>query len=302
MLSPSSTLPPPPTNNTNTLDTPISIVRPIVDQSTSHAQATNGSLMDDGSVADPASLGVTILLANWTGEGGGGGGDGFGRAAERELSFLLQKAPRTEEGAISHRVDKVQLWSDSVYMVPPFLAYYGALHSNTTLMDEAFEQISLYRDKLHDKDAHDLWRHVVMGGTGEDPGHWSTGNGWVAMGMLRVIGTYKASTLEKDYGDKIGTLEGWVDEILHGMYSTTANSNTALFRNYADNEQTFRDAASTALIVAASYRLAVLTEGKRVGTIRDAERARKELCRHAGDAGGHVDANGWLSPVVDPHN
>ncbi|KAG8819424.1 hypothetical protein FRC18_012092 [Serendipita sp. 400] len=299
VLSPSCKLPPNTTNPPSSLDTPFSIVRPVVDQSTSHAQSGNGSLMDDGSVADPASLGVTVLLANWTGAGNGAD---FGGAAQRELSYLLEKAPKTAEGAISHRMDKTQLWSDFIYMVPPFLAYYGALHENKTLMDEAFNQISLYRDKLHDGDSGNLWRHIVLGGDGEDAGRWSTGNGWAAMGMLRVLGTYKASSLSRDYGDKIGTLEGWVDEILHGMYDTVSNSNTALFNNYADQPKTFRDGSSTALIAAAAYRLAVLSDGGRVGTIPKAEKARRELSKHAGDAGGHIDGDGWLSPVVDPHN
>ncbi|KAG8770343.1 hypothetical protein FRC15_004121, partial [Serendipita sp. 397] len=94
VLSPSCKLPPNSTNPPSSLDTPFSIVRPIVDQSTSHAQSGNGSLMDDGSVADPASLGVTVLLANWTGAGNGAD---FGGAAQRELSYLLEKAPKTAE-------------------------------------------------------------------------------------------------------------------------------------------------------------------------------------------------------------
>lgn len=87
-------------------------------------------------------------------------------------------------------------------MVPPFLAYYGAMQDNTTLMDEAFNQISLYRDQLHDSSANNLWKHIVQGGDGEDPGHWATGNGWAAMGMLRVMGTYRASKRASSYQDK----------------------------------------------------------------------------------------------------
>ena len=60
-------------------------------------------------------------------------------------------------------------------MVPPFLAYYGALTSNKTLMSEAYNQIKLYRDNLWDSKA-GLWKHIVQGTDGlSDPGHWSTG-------------------------------------------------------------------------------------------------------------------------------
>jgi rhamnogalacturonyl hydrolase YesR len=184
----------------------------------------------------------------------------------------------------------------------PFLAYYGALQDNTTLMDEAYNQISLYRDQLRDSSANNLWKHIVLGGSGEDPGHWATGNGWAAMGMLRVMGTYRASKRANDYQDKQNTLIGWVEEIVQGMYNNTRNAPSALFHNYPDNPRTFYDASSTAFMAAVTYRLAILTDGQSVSNIPDAERARKELSKNAGNAGGHIDNNGWLNPVVDPDN
>lgn len=187
-------------------------------------------------------------------------------------------------------------------MVPPFLAYYGAITDNTTLMDEAFNQISLYRDQLHDPDANNLWKHIVLGGSGEDHGHWATGNGWAAMGMLRVMGTYRASPRARDYQDKQNTLITWVEEIVEGMYSLTEDAPSSLFRNYPDDPDSFYDASSTALMSAVTYRLATLTEGGSVSRVSDAERARRELSRHAGDAGGHITGDGWLTPVVNPHN
>jgi hypothetical protein len=38
--------------------------------------------------------------------------------------------------------------SDSVFMVPPFLAYYGALTENTALLNEAYHQIKLYSTEI----------------------------------------------------------------------------------------------------------------------------------------------------------
>lgn len=169
-------------------------------------------------------------------------------------------------------------------------------------MDEAYTQISLYRDQLHDSNANNLWKHVVQGGSGEDPGHWATGNGWAAMGMLRVVGTYRASSRAGDYQDKQDSLIGWVEEIVEGMYSYTQNASSSLFRNYPDQPSTFNDGSSTAFMAAVTYRLAVVTDGRSVKHIPDAERARKELSTYAGDAGGHIDGDGWLTPVVDPHN
>lgn len=120
--------------------------------------------------------------------------------------------------------------------------------------------------------------------------------------MLRVAGTYRA--YGSDYDDKKGDLFGWVSEILDAMYAITASANTALFRNYVDQGSTFLDASSAAAIAAATYHLAVLSDGKGLNgdRLNDAERARQELSSSAGASGGHIDGNGWLSPVVDPYN
>lgn len=62
-----------------------------------------------------------------------------------------------------------------MYMVPPFLAYYGVLTQNQTILSEAYTQISLYRKYLLDAAAGNLWKHIQLGQTGNDDGHWSTG-------------------------------------------------------------------------------------------------------------------------------
>ena len=53
-------------------------------------------------------------------------------------------------------------------MVPPFLAMYGAIQKNTTIMVEAYNQIKLYRDVL--RDGSGLWKHIAGEGDGLDQG------------------------------------------------------------------------------------------------------------------------------------
>lgn len=60
-------------------------------------------------------------------------------------------------------------------MVPPFLAFYGVMSRNRTLLEDAYTQIKLYRNYLLDTSANNLWKHIVMGSSGTDDGHWSTG-------------------------------------------------------------------------------------------------------------------------------
>ena len=41
----------------------------------------------------------------------------WAQAADDEIEFLYNEVPQTEDGGISHRVERVQLWADFVYMV-----------------------------------------------------------------------------------------------------------------------------------------------------------------------------------------
>jgi rhamnogalacturonyl hydrolase YesR len=74
-------------------------------------------------------------------------------------------------------------------MVPPFLAYYGALSHNQTLVLEAYNQIKLYRSHLRDGQT-GLWKHIVLGGEGEDPGFWATGVSFYLCLFFRLFCRY----------------------------------------------------------------------------------------------------------------
>ncbi|KDQ58245.1 hypothetical protein JAAARDRAFT_155953 [Jaapia argillacea MUCL 33604] len=260
---------------------------------------------NDAVAGDPASIGVAVLLANWTGDGSSNNTNAqYGQAATNQLDFLYTDVPRTSDGAISHRTDQLQLWSDFVYMVPPFLAYYGVTSGNRTVVEEAYNQVKLYRNYLRDASAGGLWKHVVLG-SGQDLGHWSTGNGWAAAGMLRVLATIQRSSFANGMKNEQIDLANWVREIHGAMYSHLQPNN--LFKNYADSNTSFDDAASTALLAATVYRLANLW-----GThtyIPEAERCRQTLSAPAnssmpnnGSPLAHFTQDMWLTPVVDPYN
>ncbi|KAG9084711.1 hypothetical protein FRC06_003934 [Ceratobasidium sp. 370] len=224
------------------------------------------ALMKDGSAADPASNGVAVLVANWTGTQtiyvkaamltlirDPFQGPDFSSAASDQLTWLLKHVPRSNKGAISHRNNAVQLWSDFIYMVPPFLAYYGATTSNKTLVAESYRQIKLYRDVLLDDTG--LWQHIRQGSF-EDKGCWSTGNGWAAMGMLRVAATIKAAGYQDEFMDELKDLADWTSGIFNAMWPLLTSDN--LFYNYANDPKTFLDGAGSALMAASVYRAAVL--------------------------------------------
>jgi rhamnogalacturonyl hydrolase YesR len=232
-------------------------------------------LLKDDAAGDPASLGVAVLLANATTGDATYNGETYGAAAEAQLNFLLYDVPRvssnfgqtrrffaerslslsqTAQGAISHRVNEAQLWADNVYMVPPFLAYYGALTNNQTLLDLAYTQISLYRDALRHSDTN-LWQHTVYGGV-VDSGMWATGNAWVVAGCARVIATIQRSSFASSMSSQVADLQSWASEIL-GATEKYISSN-GLLHNYVDNSSSFEDSTSSALMAAGGLRLSTL--------------------------------------------
>ncbi|KAI0740138.1 Six-hairpin glycosidase-like protein [Earliella scabrosa] len=308
-----TSLPPPLGQGPSSLDEVISIARSVVRNRTSG----NGPqpLMDPngGAPGDPPSIGVAVLLANWTGAGAEDNLD-YAGAAREQLEFLLERVPKTSDGAISHRMEQTQLWSDSVYMVPPFLAYYGVLTENQTLVQQAYDQCRLYRQYLVDDSG--MWKHIVLGNF-QDEGHWTTGNGWAAAGMLRVLGTIQHSQYADSMRDQANDLISWVDEIHNGIYPHLQSS--GLFTNYADESSSFDDAAGTAILASTVYRLALLAG---IHThLPQAEMSRTALFAPAAgsssttststapsssssatSSGGlaHFTDDMWLTPVVNP--
>lgn len=126
-------------------------------------------------ITDPAANGEAVLAAaRETGD------PELKRAAERMADWLLQRAPRSDSGAICHALGMRQVWADSMYMSPPFLAAAG--HPG-----EAVRQLEAYRKLLYDEGKR-LYRH-----SWDDDrkafargGFWSVGNGWAAAGITRV--------------------------------------------------------------------------------------------------------------------
>ncbi|CDO68725.1 hypothetical protein BN946_scf184652.g52 [Trametes cinnabarina] len=241
----------------------------------------------DGAVGDPASIGVAVLLTNWTRTNRGD--HEFSTAAGHQLTYLLDKAPRTSDGAISHRSEQVQLWADFVYMAPPFIAYYGALKGGSgglSLLKIAYKQCKLYRQYLRSSSG--LWKHIVLG-SWQDNHHWGTGNAWAAAGMLRVLETIHHSKLASKMQSEQSDLKSWINEIVSASWKHQ-HTNGTLF-NYIDESDSFADSSSTALLAAVTYRLASLTgDNSHISAANKAYSLIKSS----------VDSNGWLRNTVDP--
>lgn len=219
----------------DSLNEVLEIARTVVGR---RSQENNGvvgpqPLLANSAAGDPPSIGFAVVLANLTGHTPGADNVSYATAAKDQLDYVLNNVPRTSDGAISHRDEQVQLWSDFVYMVPPFLAFYGVATGNESLLTEAVKQCRLYRQYLKDNgsDTDGLWRHILLG-RGTDTGFWSTGtlhlpytlpmthriplptgNAWAAAGMTRVLATIAASPYSSSFKSEQQDLVQWANEI-----------------------------------------------------------------------------------------
>lgn len=124
---------------------------------------------DSANVTDPVSNGPGVLEAyRHTGD------EQYKQAADRQYRYVKEIAPRSPNGSVYHLDNAPEIWSDSLFMCPLFLAWYGDF-------DEAFRQVEGYRQYLWNGEKK-LFAHRFNPETGKwiNPKYWGGGNGWAA--------------------------------------------------------------------------------------------------------------------------
>jgi rhamnogalacturonyl hydrolase YesR len=245
---------------------------------------------DNYTNSDPASLGVAALML-------GQSSTKTFQAATRQKDYLFNDAKRYSNGAISHRVEVAELWSDAVSMVPPFLAFYAVAANDLEIMKEAVRQCELHREvlRIDSGPKKGLWKHIVGPSDMADEGVWSTGAAWAAYGMVRVRATISGwQPSNETMSQEIQNLDQWIGEILDGAIRTD-DDESGLLRNYLGDSEWFGETSGTALLAAAAYRMAVLNptvfaQSKYVDWAHD---KRKAVL-------GRVDDDGFAYPAVNP--
>ncbi|KAF9049365.1 hypothetical protein BDZ89DRAFT_1089091 [Hymenopellis radicata] len=254
-------------------------------------EGVNGLSDGDGATGDPASLGVIAWLIGKT-------RSEYADASTGEVVYLTEEAPRwtngSGAGAISQRADVAELWADFMYMAPPFLAYYAADTSNDTLLYESYKQSEYYRAVLQDTAIADqsfngVWHHII-GPQSQDLGLWSTGNGWAAGGMTRILATIMHAPMAalSDWRETaISDLTAWIKEIVDGVMGSVLED--GMVHNYMDIDGSIEEGPMIANVI---YRMAVLQP--------QAFGSKYVQVDSAGNP--HVTAEGIITPTVNPLN
>lgn len=195
-------------------------------------------------VTDPAANGIVVKKAfDITKD------DFYLNAANKMLNYLLTKAPRTENGTLCHNeisfhegFSANQIWADSIYMAPPFLAEMGNLQ-------DAFNQIKGMYDYLIDENT-GLLRHIYDAGSQKFVRDklWATGNGWALMGMVSVA-EIALKNKNQSIADKLSEMaKNLLDNLLQYQLED------GRFHDILDDETSFVDGASAMMMAAFIYR------------------------------------------------
>lgn len=107
VTTPGAKLPPSNSNIPSSLNDVFAIARNVVSEM-SPSGNTPEPFINDGSAGDSPSVGVAVILANWTNQQSSDG-QNYPQAILNQFNYLYT-VPRTSDGAISQRTDEVQLW------------------------------------------------------------------------------------------------------------------------------------------------------------------------------------------------
>ena len=186
-------------------------------------------------VTDPAANGEALLFAaRETGD------PRLKTAADKMLSYLLERAPRRKDGTLYHVANKPQVWVDSMYMAPPFLAAAGR-------PEEAVRQVEGMRSLLWDPEKK-LYSHIWDDAKKafDRKACWGVGNGWAAAGLTRVLGA-----LPPAMAGERKRLTGYVTGLLDGCLARQRPD--GLFHNVVDDPGTFVETNLAQMLAAAIF-------------------------------------------------
>lgn len=147
-------------------------------------------------------------------------------AADKLYNYCKEQAPRDAAGTLYHLTTGKELWSDSICMLPPFLAAYKDY-------DECIKQIRGYRARLWNGEKK-LYSHRW-----DDEGNrfinikcWGGGNGWAAASFAIIYELLPVTMTA--YRDEI---KAYLSELLSGLLTHIRPD--GLFYDIVDDPESF---------------------------------------------------------------
>ncbi|PWN21221.1 hypothetical protein BCV69DRAFT_282710 [Microstroma glucosiphilum] len=192
-------------------------------------------------------------------------------------------------------------------MLTPALAYYSPATQNIQYIQDAVKQATYYRQVLQANTTaswQGLWVHIV-GPQSATYGVWLTGNGWAALGMVRVLAVMTNWSRTAKWTTQPALIKKYIYEILDGcMAAGFSPDGTGLLANYLVGDSSgqtakpngnFGDATGTAMIASVAYRMMVLDPAGAKGYKTWANKLRTAVA-------AQVKSNGYVNQTVNPYD
>ena len=213
------------------------------------------------------------------------GDNDYLEAAHRQYDALCETV-RTAEGGISYNSHIKELWVDSLYMIPPFLARYGGLTDTEAAVEEAVDHITIQAKYLQDEHT-GLFRHIwrEQPNTFPEDTFWSRGNGWAAAGIVDTL-----AILPEEHPDR-DKLVGILLDLLEGIIELQDAS--GYWHNILDDPYSPLEASGTLMfsyVFEKARHLGFLKDGR----YREAAKSGFDICT------GIVDENGDVQRIAMP--
>ena len=202
-------------------------------------------------------------------------------AADRLYQYCKTEAPRNAEGTVYHLNNRRELWSDSIYMLPPFLAAYGD-------HDDCMKQLRGYRNVLWNKDKN-LYAHRWSDDRNAfvNPKCWGGGNGW-AMASFAIVYELLPDNLP-DYKKEVSS---YLQELTEGLMPHLRAD--GLFHDIVDEPDSFVETNLSQMAAFGIYK------GIRLGALETGYLSQANKMRAA--ATSKIDKYGYVQDACgSPH-
>ncbi len=160
--------------------------------------------------------GVNLInLYNLTGE------ERYRLAYEWLYNEQLKNHPRLKCGSFWHKaIYPNQMWLDGAYMVLPFMAMYGKIRKDGSIINDAVSQALNIRDIMRDKEiglyyhGYNETRDMLWADkeTGLSSQFWLRSNGWLCAGLADLYEITENEEIGTMLGEHINAISGYITD------------------------------------------------------------------------------------------
>lgn len=170
----------------------------------------------------------------------------FDDVTTRYINFVRTKQYRLPDGIFARqRPHKNTVWLDDMYMGVPCMAWYGVTMGDDTAVNEAVEQVKLFRNHMWVPEKK-LFRHGWVESMTPHPAyHWGRANGWALLTMCEVLDALETVNDKERYKEQHDYVLSLLREHIEGL--SVLQDKTGFWHQLLDRPDTYLETSCTAI-------------------------------------------------------